>query len=76
MLSDLDHDKGEKDLHALDFLVVQDIFLTETAKSADIVLPTVSFAEKGGSVTNTGIEGMCSKDKKVSRGRLSDQLFR
>jgi predicted molibdopterin-dependent oxidoreductase YjgC len=57
-------------------LLVQDIFLTETAKSVDVVLPAVSFAEKEGSVTNTGIEGMCSKDKKVSRGRLSNQFFR
>ncbi|MGL1891827.1 MAG: formate dehydrogenase subunit alpha [Spirochaetaceae bacterium] len=42
-----------KALKSLDFLVVQDIFLSETAKYADIVLPAVSFAEKDGTFTNT-----------------------
>ena len=40
-------------LSALDFLVVQDIFLTETAQMADVVLPGASFAEKDGTFTNT-----------------------
>ena len=40
-------------MQQLDFLVVQDIFLTETAKLADVVLPAVSFAEKEGTFTNT-----------------------
>jgi NADH-quinone oxidoreductase subunit G len=39
----------------LQFLVVQDLFLTETAKDADVVLPTLSYVEKGGSFIN--IEG-------------------
>ncbi|MCK9420022.1 MAG: molybdopterin-dependent oxidoreductase [Nitrospirae bacterium] len=39
-------------LKKLDFLVVQDIFLTETAKMADVVLPATSFIEKTGTVTN------------------------
>jgi len=39
----------------LKFLVVQDLFLTETAQEADVVLPTLSFIEKGGSFIN--IEG-------------------
>jgi predicted molibdopterin-dependent oxidoreductase YjgC len=39
-------------LGKLDFLVVQDIFLTETAKMADVVLPAASFVEKTGTVTN------------------------
>lgn len=39
----------------LNFLVVQDIFLTETAKMADVVLPTLCYVEKGGSFIN--IEG-------------------
>lgn len=38
----------------LDFLVVQDIFLTETAQVADVVLPSTCFAEKEGTFTNTG----------------------
>ena len=43
-------------LHALekpDFLVVQDIFLTETAQTADVILPAASFAEKEGTFSNT-----------------------
>ena len=36
----------------LEFLVVQDITLTETARQADVVLPAVTFAEKDGSMTN------------------------
>jgi len=39
-------------LESLDFLVVQDIFLTETARMADVVLPALSWAEKDGSFTN------------------------
>jgi formate dehydrogenase alpha subunit len=42
-----------KALSSLDFLLVQDIFLTETAKLADVVLPAASFAEKDGTFTNT-----------------------
>ncbi len=40
-------------LSKMDFLVVQDIFLTETAMLADVVLPAASFAEKDGTFTNT-----------------------
>ncbi|WP_418790028.1 formate dehydrogenase subunit alpha [Phosphitispora sp. TUW77] len=40
-------------LENLEFLVVQDIFLTETAKLADVVLPGASFAEKDGTFSNT-----------------------
>ena len=40
-------------LKKLDFLVVQDIFLNETAELADVVLPAASYAEKDGTVTNT-----------------------
>jgi len=42
----------ESTLKRLDLLVVQDIFLTESAKLADVVLPGVSFAEKEGTFTN------------------------
>jgi len=42
-----------KSLESLDFLVYQDLFLTETAKYAHVVLPAVSFAEKEGTFTNT-----------------------
>lgn len=45
-------EKIKQVLESLDFLVVQDIFLTQTAKLADVVLPACSFAEKEGSFTN------------------------
>ncbi|MDQ2051738.1 formate dehydrogenase subunit alpha [Natronolimnohabitans sp. A-GB9] len=44
---------AEDALEELDFLVVQDVFLTETAEHADVVLPAASFAEKAGTFTNT-----------------------
>jgi formate dehydrogenase major subunit len=53
MVSDPDITHVEKSLKALDLLVVQDIFLTETAQLADVVLPAASFAEKDGTFTNT-----------------------
>jgi formate dehydrogenase alpha subunit len=40
-------------LEKLDFLLVQEIFMTETAKMADVVLPATCFAEKDGTFTNT-----------------------
>lgn len=43
----------EAGLKKLDFLVVQDMFLSETAKLADVVFPVCSFAEKDGTYTNT-----------------------
>ncbi|MFO8102021.1 MAG: molybdopterin-dependent oxidoreductase [Dehalococcoidia bacterium] len=43
---------SEEALSSLDFLVVQDLFLTETAKLADVVLPAAGFAEKDGTFTN------------------------
>ncbi|UCB46067.1 MAG: formate dehydrogenase subunit alpha [Spirochaetota bacterium] len=52
-LSDPNANRVKKDLESLDFLVVQDIFLSETAQYADVVLPAASFAEKDGTFTNT-----------------------
>ncbi len=53
LLSEPDITHAEEALDRLDFLVVQDIFLSETAQLADVVLPGVSFAEKEGTFTNT-----------------------
>jgi formate dehydrogenase major subunit len=60
-LSDPNINKVRKALSALDFLVVQDIFLTETAEFADVVLPASSYMEKDGTYTNT--------DRRVQLGR-------
>jgi formate dehydrogenase major subunit len=59
-LSDPNVNKVRKALSALEFLVVQDIFLTETAEFADVVLPATSYMEKEGTYTNT--------DRRVQRG--------
>ncbi len=61
LVSDPDLNHAEKAFASLDFLVVQDIFLTDTAKIADVVLPSSSFAEKDGTFTNT--------ERKVQRVR-------
>jgi formate dehydrogenase major subunit len=60
-LSDPNINLVRKALAALDFLVVQDIFLTETAEFADVVLPATSYLEKDGTYTNT--------DRRVQLGR-------
>ncbi|MEO0864392.1 MAG: formate dehydrogenase subunit alpha, partial [Pseudomonadota bacterium] len=52
-MSDPDVDHARAALAKLDHLVVQDIFLTETANYADVILPASAFAEKSGTVTNT-----------------------
>jgi formate dehydrogenase alpha subunit len=53
MLSDPNITHVKEALEKLEFLVVQDIFLSETAQLADLVLPGTSFAEKEGTFTNT-----------------------
>jgi len=60
-MSDPDLDHAREALAALDWLVVQDIFLTETAYLADVVLPASAWPEKTGTVTNT--------DRMVQLGR-------
>jgi formate dehydrogenase major subunit len=52
-MSDPDVDHARDALAKLDHLVVQDIFLTETANYADVILPASAWAEKTGTVTNT-----------------------
>ncbi len=53
LLSEPNISHAKEALEKLDFLVVQDIFLSETARLADVVLPGASFAEKDGTFTNT-----------------------
>ncbi len=52
-MSDPDADHAREALAKLEMLVVQDLFLTETAYLADVILPASSFAEKTGTFTNT-----------------------
>ncbi|WP_280538840.1 formate dehydrogenase subunit alpha [Chromohalobacter sp. 11-W] len=52
-MSDPDLDHARKALGKLEHLVVQDLFVTETAQYADVILPASSWPEKDGSVTNT-----------------------
>jgi len=60
-LSDPNTNKVRKALSSLDFLVVQEIFLTETSEFADVILPAGSYLEKSGTYTNT--------DRRVQLGR-------
>ena len=60
-MSDPDLNHARQGLAMLDHLVVQDLFLTETAFHADVVLPASAFAEKSGTFTNT--------DRRVQIGR-------
>ncbi|MBI5361349.1 MAG: formate dehydrogenase subunit alpha [Planctomycetes bacterium] len=53
MMSDPDLLHADEAFKKLEFMVVQDIFMTETAQLADVVLPATTFAEKEGTVTNT-----------------------
>lgn len=62
-MSDPDLNHSRAALAALEHLVVQDIFLTETAAFADVVLPASAFPEKTGSFTNT--------DRSVQLGRAA-----
>jgi predicted molibdopterin-dependent oxidoreductase YjgC len=52
-MSDPDLNHAREALKKTEFLVVSDMFMTETAEMADVVLPGVSFAEKDGTITNT-----------------------
>ncbi|MBA4741409.1 MAG: formate dehydrogenase subunit alpha [Azoarcus sp.] len=62
-MSDPDANHARHSLASLDLLVVQDIFLTETAYLADVILPASAFPEKDGTFTNT--------DRLVQMGRAA-----
>ena len=64
-------------LESLDFLVVEELFMTETAKYADVILPGRSYAEKEGTFTNT--ERRVQRVRKAVKGpdgpRLDTEVF-
>ena len=64
-MSDPDVTHARQALASLQHLVVQDIFLTETANFADVILPAAAFYEKNGTVTNT--------NRQVQMGRAAAQ---
>ena len=66
MVTDPNLNHTEEAFRKLDFLVVQDIFLTETAQIADVVLPASSFAEKDGTFVNS--------DRRVNRVRKAVEM--
>ncbi|WP_306056297.1 formate dehydrogenase subunit alpha [Natronococcus wangiae] len=66
VMSEPDANRVAERIQELEFMVVQDIFMTETAKYADVVLPATTWAERGGTVTNT--------DRRVQRMRGVDKV--
>ena len=66
VMSEPDGNRVEERLADLEFIAVQDIFMTETAKYADVVLPATTWAERGGTVTNT--------DRRVQRMRPVEKV--
>ncbi|MEF8838132.1 MAG: formate dehydrogenase subunit alpha [Haloarculaceae archaeon] len=66
VMSEPDGNRVEERLDELEFMVVQDIFMTETAEHADVILPATTWAERGGTVTNT--------DRRVQRMRPVDKV--
>jgi predicted molibdopterin-dependent oxidoreductase YjgC len=73
-LSDPNMAHSVKAFSKLEFLVVQDIFLTETAELADVVLPGSSFAEKNGTFTSTERRVQRVRKAIASPGQARDDL--
>ncbi|MEX0971133.1 MAG: formate dehydrogenase subunit alpha [Paracoccaceae bacterium] len=67
-MSDPDVEHARDALAKLDHLVVQDIFMTETANYADVVLPAAAWAEKSGTVTNTNRQVQMGRPAVTSPG--------
>lgn len=66
VVTDADQNHIKKALESLDFLVLSDLFMTETARYADVILPGTSYAEKEGTFSNT--------ERRVQRVRKAVQL--
>src|SRR5659263_447004 len=74
VLTDADANHVRKAMDGLEFLVVQDIFLTETAKYADVVLPAACYAEKDGTFTNTERRVQRVRKAVEAPGEVADDL--
>ena len=72
-----DRKKVEAALEKVGFLVVQDLFLTETAAKADVVLPVCSFAEKDGTFTSVGrnVQKVTKAIKPVGTSKTDFEIF-
>jgi len=66
VVTDADQNHIKKALSSLDFLVLDDLFMTETAQYADVILPGTSYAEKEGTFSNT--------ERRVQRVRKAVEL--
>lgn len=75
VLSDPNADQVREALARLEFLVVQDIFLTETAEMADVVLPAATWAEQDGSYTNTERRVQWSRKAIDPPGQARDDVW-
>ncbi|MCW8915502.1 MAG: formate dehydrogenase subunit alpha, partial [Magnetovibrio sp.] len=74
-MSDPDLNKARKALARLDHLIVQDIFMTETAAFADVILPATTFYEKDGSFTNTNRQVQLGRKVVSAPGQAKEDLW-
>ncbi len=77
IVTDADQHHVRSALESLDFLVVSDLFMTETAAYADVVLPGTSYAEKEGTFTNTErrVQRVRKAVEPVGEARLDTDIF-
>jgi formate dehydrogenase alpha subunit len=77
LISDPDVNHVRRCLEQVDFLVVQDIFLTETAQLAHVVLPATSFAEKDGTFTGTDrrIQRVCKAVEPLGESKADWEIL-
>lgn len=75
--SDPNTNKVKKALEAMDLIIVQEIFMTETAKMADVLLPGASFLEKDGTFTNgeRRIQKVQQVVKPIGNAKVDGQVF-
>jgi formate dehydrogenase major subunit len=74
-MSDPDLDHARAGIAKLEHLVVQDIFLTETAMMADVILPSSAWPEKAGTVTNTNRQVQMGRKALKLPGDTRDDLW-